>query len=163
MSVRDDLRKRAVESTVAAALRAGRQPVVDMLKRFGAQRASDVQFSSLPEYIDDIEALKAQPPKVPVEFKIGERVRPTGNYSSPGTVVGYEVRYIVQKDGAETSPVWGYRAEKLQSIEISAPAAPSVPWYSKPANQTDTQWSDEQIKTALRARTHFYFQVRDNY
>lgn len=128
MSIRDDLYNRAVESAIGATLRAGRVRVIELLSAFGAQTVRSLSLDKLPEFIEKVEALK-QGKYFDLEFLLGERVIVDSTEAFRGTVVGFELRYLVSMDRETTWRLhpatgmepWSRTADALTKIQEKAP------------------------------------------
>lgn len=154
MSLIHELRVRAINGTMKAATNFSRCRTVELLGKYGATRVSELRDDVLVPFITEVEAMAiVQPTKLDVDFRLGDRVKDNSYPRRDGTVVGYEVRYLVQMDGLLHEPKYGHRAEKLQRVStinvIKPPAIPVAPTYEAGA----AHWSAEP----------FDFQVRNNY
>lgn len=111
-----------VDAALAATRRAGPDAVADLLRKFGVERVVNLRLCDVLDFENACEKLTAPPspkPHAPLPptlpkpvFAIGERVK---RGTREGVVVGYELRYHVQRDGSKfTIP---YKGSHLTRVE----------------------------------------------
>lgn len=149
--------KAAGNAIINANAKGRRAKVEKLLSKYGVSTLSNLPLCKLSRFAEECENLAAEPlptpePPKPV-FAIGDRVK---RGAREGTVLGLELRYLVQRDGSRFAIP--YKANHLERVEPK----PAKPLYRRDFDTVYTEtgrrlavfttWQDaEVVRDALNA------------